>query len=51
MSRANPWYLNFLATQKLLEDPTFVSYLEYLQYFSNPKYAKFLMYAALSLYA
>ncbi|KAI9817624.1 MAG: hypothetical protein M1832_004628 [Thelocarpon impressellum] len=41
---ANPWYLNFLATQKLLDEPSFVAYLEYLQYFSKPEYAKFLMY-------
>lgn len=39
---ANPAYLNFLATQKLYEKPDFVAYLAYLQYFKEPRYAKFL---------
>lgn len=39
---ANPVYLNFLATQKMYEKPEFVAYLGYLQYFKEPKYAKFL---------
>ena len=39
---ANPAYLNFLATQKLYEKPEFVAYLGYLQYFRQPKYAKYL---------
>ncbi|KAI9812151.1 MAG: hypothetical protein M1827_004817 [Pycnora praestabilis] len=41
---ANPWYLNYLATQKLLETPSFVAYLEYLQYFNQPDYIIFLTY-------
>ncbi len=41
---ANPWYLNHLATQKLLDNPSFISYLDYLQYFKQPRYAKFLTY-------
>jgi hypothetical protein len=41
-SRANPWYLNHLATQKLLDNPTFLAYLSYLQYFSQPEYTKYL---------
>ena len=45
MGRANPWYLNHLATQKLFDDGSFVAYLGYLQYFARPEYAKFLMYA------
>ena len=41
---ANPVYLNFLAQQKTLDRPDFVAYLAYLQYFKDPKYAKFLQY-------
>ncbi|KAI9720836.1 MAG: hypothetical protein M1812_002675 [Candelaria pacifica] len=41
---ANPWYLNHLATQKLLDNTSFISYLDYLQYFKQPQYAKFLTY-------
>ncbi|KAH7382220.1 mediator of RNA polymerase II transcription subunit 31 [Pyrenochaeta sp. MPI-SDFR-AT-0127] len=39
---ANPVYLNYLAQQKTLDKPDFVAYLSYLQYFKEPKYAKFL---------
>ncbi|KAJ4361792.1 hypothetical protein N0V83_010733 [Neocucurbitaria cava] len=39
---ANPVYLNYLAQQKTLDKPEFVAYLSYLQYFKQPKYAKFL---------
>ncbi|OAL52859.1 mediator of RNA polymerase II transcription subunit 31 [Pyrenochaeta sp. DS3sAY3a] len=39
---ANPVYLNYLAQQKILDKPDFVAYLGYLQYFNDPKYAKFL---------
>ncbi|PSN67897.1 SOH1-domain-containing protein [Corynespora cassiicola Philippines] len=39
---ANPAYLNYLATQKLFDKPDFVAYLGYLQYFHQPKYAKYL---------
>ncbi|WYZ39473.1 hypothetical protein EsH8_III_001387 [Colletotrichum jinshuiense] len=41
---ANPFYLNHLATQKLLTRPDFVAYLAYLQYWSRPPYLKYLMY-------
>ncbi|KAI9852366.1 MAG: hypothetical protein M1838_000888 [Thelocarpon superellum] len=41
---ANPSYLNYLATQKLFDDAAFVAYLDYLQYFTRPEYAKFLLY-------
>ena len=36
--------MNYLAAQKLFDDPTFVAYLDYLQYFARPEYAKFLTY-------
>ena len=43
-SLANPYYLNHLASQKLLTEPTFVAYLAYLQYWSKPPYLKYLTY-------
>lgn len=41
---ANPYYLNHLAAQKLLQQPSFVAYLKYLQYWSQPPYLKYLAY-------
>ncbi|KXJ94006.1 SOH1-domain-containing protein [Microdochium bolleyi] len=43
-SLANPFYLNDLASQKLLSDPAFVAYLEYLRYWTRPPYLKYLTY-------
>ncbi|TQS32483.1 hypothetical protein Golomagni_07197 [Golovinomyces magnicellulatus] len=43
-SLANPYYLNHLASQKLLNQPAFVAYLSYLQYWSKPPYLKYLTY-------
>ncbi|KAI1815629.1 SOH1-domain-containing protein [Poronia punctata] len=43
-SLANPFYLNHLASQKLLNDPAFIAYLAYLQYWSRPPYIKYLNY-------
>lgn len=43
-SLANPYYLNHLASLKLLNDPAFVAYLAYLQYWSRPPYIKYLNY-------
>lgn len=43
-SLSNPLYVNHLATQKLLQDPAFISYLNYLVYFARPEYTKFLQY-------
>jgi mediator of RNA polymerase II transcription subunit 31 len=48
---ANPWYLNHLATQKLLDKPEFVAYLDYLQYFKEPKYTQYLSYPGSTLRA
>ncbi|KAL8683104.1 MAG: hypothetical protein Q9186_000918 [Xanthomendoza sp. 1 TL-2023] len=48
---ANPFYLNHLASQKLLQDPTFVEYLKYLQYFTQPEYIKYLSYPGPTLNA
>lgn len=51
---AVPQYLHHLATSlsttsadtptKLFEDPAFLAYLDYLQYWKRPEYAKFLSY-------
>ncbi|KHN96497.1 Mediator of RNA polymerase II transcription subunit 31 [Metarhizium album ARSEF 1941] len=43
-SLANPFYLNHLASQKLLAQPAFVAYLAYLQYWARPPYLKYLTY-------
>jgi len=43
---ANPLYLNHLAAQKYLDDPSFIAYLAYLQYFAQPKYTKYLTCAS-----
>lgn len=43
-SLANPYYLNHLASQKLLTQPAFVAYLAYLQYWSKPPYLKYLTF-------
>ncbi|KAL8787897.1 MAG: hypothetical protein Q9213_001924 [Squamulea squamosa] len=48
---ANPYYLNHLASQKLLQDPSFVAYLRYLQYFTQPEYTKYLSYPGPTLKA
>lgn len=50
-SLANPYYLNHLASQKLLQDPSFVAYLNYLQYFAKPEYARYLSYPGPTLKA
>ena len=41
---ANPYYLQHLATLKLFDDARFVAYLEYLQYWKEPPYLKYLIY-------
>lgn len=43
-SLANPYYLNYLASQKYFDDPAFVNYLDYLQYWQKPQYAQLLSY-------
>ena len=43
-SLANPYYLNHLASTKVLSDPAFVAYLAYLRYWSKPPYSKYLTY-------
>jgi len=46
---ANPFYLNYLAHTKVLDDGRFIKYIEYLEYFRNPEYAKLLTYGAYRL--
>ncbi|KAF9202620.1 hypothetical protein BGZ59_002073 [Podila verticillata] len=41
---ANPWYLHNLAQQGYFGQDAFVRYLDYLQYFRKPEYAKFIIY-------
>lgn len=41
---ANPQYLNWLAQNKYLQDPSFIAYLNYLQYWKKPEYAKYVLY-------
>ncbi|KAH7824286.1 putative mediator of RNA polymerase II transcription subunit 31 [Monocercomonoides exilis] len=41
---ANPDYLTWLAQQKTFENPAFIRYLEYLQYWKRPEYISFLMF-------
>ena len=50
-SLANPYYMNYLASQKLLQDPSFIAYLKYLQYFLKPEYTKYLSYPGPTLKA
>ncbi|KAA8912716.1 SOH1-domain-containing protein [Sphaerosporella brunnea] len=48
---ANPFYLNYLAHTKVLDDERFIRYIEYLEYFRQPEYAKLLTYPVYSLRA
>ncbi|PFH60650.1 hypothetical protein XA68_10610 [Ophiocordyceps unilateralis] len=50
-SLANPFYLNHLASQKLLTQPAFVAYLSYLRYWASPPYVKYLIYPGPTLQA
>ncbi|KAF8332629.1 SOH1-domain-containing protein [Cantharellus anzutake] len=43
-SLANPHYLQSLAQQNVLVDPSFVLYLKYLLYWTDPEYARFVVY-------
>lgn len=41
---SNPLYLQHLAITRVLYDPAFVKYIEYLQYWKRSEYAKFITY-------
>lgn len=45
---ANPFYLHSLAQQNILEQPAFINFLEYLLYFKEKDYARFIQYARCS---
>jgi mediator of RNA polymerase II transcription subunit 31 len=40
---ANPFYLHSLAQQGILYQPTFINYLQYLQYWKEKDYARFIL--------
>lgn len=42
-SLANPHYLQSLAQQNILVDSSFVLYLKYLLYWTEPEYARFVV--------
>ena len=50
-SLGNPFYLNHLASQHLLQDAAFVSYIDYLQYFTKQEYVGYLDYPGPTLKA
>lgn len=39
---ANPFYLQSLAAQNILDEPAFINYLAYLQYFKEKEYVRFI---------
>ncbi|KAJ3569614.1 hypothetical protein NP233_g4923 [Leucocoprinus birnbaumii] len=43
-SLANPFYLQSLAQQNILEQPAFINFLEYLLYWKEKDYARFIHY-------
>ncbi|GBE81471.1 SOH1-domain-containing protein [Sparassis latifolia] len=43
-SLANPFYLHSLAQQNILNQPAFINYLNYLQYWKDKDYARFILY-------
>lgn len=44
---ANPFYLHSLAQQNILSQPAFINFLNYLQYWKEKDYARFLQYVLL----
>jgi len=52
---ANPYYLHSLAQQNILEQPAFINFLEYLLYWKEKDYARFiqlnLKFCPLSVFA
>lgn len=41
---SNPHYLNWLAQNRTLEEPAFVNYLKYLEYWRKPEYSCYILY-------
>jgi len=46
-SLANPYYLHSLAQQNILDQPAFINFLDYLQYWREKDYARFIQYEIL----
>lgn len=46
-SLANPFYLQSLAQQNILEQPAFINFLEYLLYWREKDYARFIQYVSM----
>lgn len=46
-SLANPFYLHSLAQQGILNQPAFVNYLNYLLYWKEKDYARFILFVLL----
>ena len=42
-SLANPFYLHSLAQQGILNQPAFINFLKYLQYWKDKDYARFIL--------
>lgn len=42
---ANPFYLHSLAQQNILSQPTFINFLQYLLYWKDKEYARFILSA------
>lgn len=45
---ANPYYLHSLAQQGILNQPAFVNYLQYLLYWKEKEYARFVQCVSLN---
>jgi mediator of RNA polymerase II transcription subunit 31 len=43
-SLANPYYLHNLAQRNILDQPAFINYLEYLTYWKEKDYARFIRF-------
>lgn len=43
-SLANIQYVNYLAQSEYFSDPAFIAYLEYLMYWKDEKYSRYLVY-------
>ena len=43
-SLANTEYLHYLAQNRYLDDPAFVEYLDYLQYWREPRFCGFIVF-------
>lgn len=43
---ANPYYLHSLAQQNILDKPAFINFLEYLLYFKEKDYARFIQFVS-----